>query len=94
MSLKQKPASPNLSRVPYGESSAVDSRSGSRRVGGLFAVLGALFILLAAGDALAGTTLGSSKDDVMRGSDHQKAGKRVAGMDGVDLIYDGAGRTR
>lgn len=91
MSLKQKPASPKLSRVPYDEGSAADSRSGSRRVGGLFAVLGALFILLAAGDALAGTTLGSSKDDVTRGSDHQKAGKRFAGMDGADLIYGGAG---
>ncbi len=91
MSLKQKSASPKPSEIPHGEGLAADSRSGSRRVGGLLAVVGTLFVLLAAGDALAGTTLGSSRDDVMRGSDHRKAEESFAGMGGADLIHGGAG---
>lgn len=84
MSLKQRPVPLVISESG---GAAVGGR-GSRRTGVLLVVLGSLFVLLAAGDALAGTKLGSGGDDVMRGSG---AGENLAGMGGDDSIHGGPG---
>lgn len=57
-------------------------------MGALVALLGALLLLLAAGDALAGVELGGGGDDALRGS---AGGDRLAGFDGDDTLHGAAG---
>jgi Ca2+-binding RTX toxin-like protein len=51
-------------------------------------VIGALLLILAAGDALAGVELGGGGDNTLRGSDQAD---RLAGFNGDDALYGGAG---
>ncbi len=88
--MKQRPVPPAIPEVPGGAAPGgmVGGGRGSRWMGVLLVVLGALFILLAAGDALAGTRIGSGGRDTMRGS---VTGENLAGMGGADSIHGGAG---
>ena len=87
MSLKQRPVHRANPEASGGEASR-EAVGGSRRTGLSLIALGALFVLLAAGDALAQTRLGSGGDDDMRSSG---TGEKLAGMAGADSIHGGAG---
>ena len=58
-----------------------------RWAGVLVAVAGALLLLLAAGDALAGVELGGGGDNTLRGSGRAD---RLAGFNGGDTLHGGA----
>lgn len=64
------------------------SEAGLRWAGALVAVVGALLLCLAAGDALAGVELGGGGDNTLRGSGQAD---RLAGFNGEDALYGGAG---
>ncbi|MEJ7842683.1 MAG: hypothetical protein WKF95_13020 [Rubrobacter sp.] len=64
------------------------AEGGLRWAGVLVAVAGALLLLLAAGDALAGAELGGGGDNILRGSEQAD---RLAGFNGADTLYGGAG---
>ena len=82
--------------VPRRERRAAEG--GLRWAGVLVAVIGALLLLLAAGDALAGVELGGAGDNVLRGSDGNDRLAGFTGRDtlhgarGDDTLYGGAGR--
>ena len=81
--------------APRGERKA---EGGLRWAGVLVAVIGALLLLLAAGDVLAGVELGRGGDDTLRGSDQNDRLAGFTGQDnlhgapGDDTLYGGAGR--
>jgi Ca2+-binding RTX toxin-like protein len=64
------------------------SEGGLRWAGVLVAVAGALLLLLAAGDALAGVELGGGGDNTLRGSERTD---RLVGFNGEDALYGSAG---
>lgn len=72
--------------APRGERRA--SEGGLRWAGVLVAVIGALLLILAAGDALAGVELGGGGDNTLRGTD---GADRIAGFNGGDVLYGGPG---
>ncbi len=82
--------------APRGERHAAEG--GLRWAGALVAVFGALLLLLAAGDALAGVELGGGGGDVLRGSvrDDRLTGfngeDTLHGAPGDDTLYGGAGK--
>lgn len=82
--------------TPRGEQRAAEG--GLRWAGALVAVIGALLLCLAAGDALAGVELGGGGGDTLRGSDRDdrlagfNGGDTLHGAPGDDTIYGGAGR--
>lgn len=92
MSLQQKPSVEPAPKVLEDTPGADVRRRGPRWLGVLFVGFGALFLSLAAGDALAGTRLGGVEDDVMRVSKTATVGgeEHLAGMAGADVIYGGA----
>ena len=71
--------------APCGERHA---EGGLRWSGVLVAVIGALLLLLAAGDALAGVELGRGGDDTLRGSARND---RLAGINGEDTLHGATG---
>ena len=64
------------------------AEGGLRWSGVVVAVAGALLLLLAAGDALAGVELGGGGDNTLRGSEQAD---RLAGFNGGDALYGGSG---
>ncbi len=72
--------------VPSGERRPAEGRL--RWAGVLVAGIGALLLLLAAGDALAGVELGGGGDNILRGSDQND---RLAGFNGEDTLYGAPG---
>jgi hypothetical protein len=67
VSLEQGIAAPPVAPVPQEEARLREE--GSRQVGLLIVVLGAILLTLAAGDALADVVLGGGDGDVLRGTD-------------------------
>ena len=74
--------------VPAPRQGRRPAEGGLRWAGVLVAVAGALLLLLAAGDALAGVELGGGGDNTLRGSEQAD---RLAGFNGSDALYGGAG---
>ena len=89
MSLEQGTVAPPVAPVPQEEARLAEQ--GSRRLGLLLVVLGAILLTLAAEDALANVVLGSGNGDVLRGTDR---GERLAGFGGEDEIWSLAGDDR
>lgn len=74
--------------VPATRGERRPAEGGLRWAGILVAVVGALLLLLAAGDALAGVELGGGGDDTLRGSEQAD---RLAGFNGADALYGDTG---
>ncbi|QIN81389.1 hypothetical protein GBA63_01175 [Rubrobacter tropicus] len=74
--------------VPAPRGERRPAEGGLRWAGLLFAAIGALLLVLAAGDALAGVELGGGGDNTLRGTD---GADRIAGFNGEDALYGGSG---
>ena len=74
--------------VPAPRRERRQAEGGLRWAGVLVIVVGALLLILAAGDALAGVELGGGGDNTLRGTDRAD---RIAGFNGEDALYGGPG---